>query len=544
MITLQWYISRELLKTFSLTAIALTLLFSLGGGVLNMVQVDVLTAVQLGQILGFIVPVAATLTFPVAALFSAAIVYGRFSADNEIDACRSSGINVYWLLTPAVVLAALVFAFTFSFSNFVIPRFAEGLEQLVRADPQKIVAQAMRSRGYLQYTNKYIIYADQFLQDNRPVSERTAAQKQTVEMERAVFIELEQDDLARYGTTPHVMVEFRDDPVTGDPLVEARMLDVRLYDQQRHQFYNLGDQRLGPFNIPWKFRRKIKWMTLPELVYYRLHPAELPEVQEKLPKLRGLMQQYYFYEDLIAGLRGPDKRYYLGNEQRGYEIRAASVAIDPETGRPRLDQPVIRQWWDGLRRTFHAGKCNINVERPMAEQVAQVYLKLDDDVRFYNDDVQPRKEIVRARVELEPAPLSETVLKKASAFSDQDLLDEAKRMEMSPRIDDVRVSVMAGLRMLSRKVLIEMHGRTAFSASVLFLLVMGASLGIVLRGGEMLTAFVVSFLPGLFVTVMIIMGRQMAEKGGTPLVGLGIIWGSLVLVAIADAVVLTRFLRR
>jgi len=184
------------------------------------------------------------------------------------------------------------------------------------------------------------------------------------------------------------------------------------------------------------------------------------------------------------------------------------------------------------------------VERPMAEQVAQVYLKLDDDVRFYNDDVQPRKEIVRARVELEPAPLSEAVLKKASAFSDQDLLDEAKRMEMSPRIDDVRVSVMAGLRMLSRKVLIEMHGRTAFSASVLFLLVMGASLGIVLRGGEMLTAFVVSFLPGLFVTVMIIMGRQMAEKGGTPMVGLGIIWGCLVLVAIADAVVLTRFLRR
>ena len=70
--TLQWYIARELFKTFALTAFGLTLVFSLCGGVLNMIQAEVLTAVQVMRILTFVLPVATTLTLPVAALYASA----------------------------------------------------------------------------------------------------------------------------------------------------------------------------------------------------------------------------------------------------------------------------------------------------------------------------------------------------------------------------------------------------------------------------------------------------------------------------------------
>jgi len=88
------------------------------------------------------------------------------------------------------------------------------------------------------------------------------------------------------------------------------------------------------------------------------------------------------------------------------------------------------------------------------------------------------------------------------------------------------------------------HARAAFSVSVFVLVILGAALGIILRGADYLTAFFVSFLPGLFIVVSIVMGRQLTENTNTTNVGIAIIWGSIVLVAAADALVLTRFLRR
>jgi hypothetical protein len=43
---------------------------------------------------------------------------------------------------------------------------------------------------------------------------------------------------------------------------------------------------------------------------------------------------------------------------------------------------------------------------------------------------------------------------------------------------------------------------------------------------------------------MNIAGRQLAANIATQMLGIGIIWGGILLVALADAVVLTRYLRR
>ena len=104
---LQRYIARELLKTFGLATIALTLTFSLCGGVMNMIQAELLTAVQIARMMAFVLPIATTLTLPVAALYACANVYGRLVADNEFDACKASGINIHRLLAPAMALSSI-----------------------------------------------------------------------------------------------------------------------------------------------------------------------------------------------------------------------------------------------------------------------------------------------------------------------------------------------------------------------------------------------------------------------------------------------------
>lgn len=547
MFLLQRYITRELAKTFVLTAIGLTLVFSLGGGVFNMIRVEVLTAVQLWSILARIVPIAMTLTLPVAALFSAAIVYGRLSVDNEFNACRASGVNILWLLTPAVLLGLFTTAFTFLFSNFVIPRFVEGLEQLVKADPQKAVMQMLYNRGFIQVPGgKYIIHADRFAEielQREPGNEAEATQKRFVELQGASFIEMESEQPVRFGTTPRVTIQFTMSDRRADSTVMARMEDVRLFDQQRRQFYQLGEQRLGPVGIPLKFRRKNKFMDLRELLYYRQHPWEIPEVEEMLPRLRNLLYEFCYYQDLVAGLTGPGRKYRFGTPERGYEIRATHVPVDRESGHPRLEEPVIRQWWDGTRRTFRAKSADVAVEDAFGSEAPLAYLKLGNEVSF-TDDVDPAKVIRRSRVELDPLPIPPRAKECAESVSYGDLLDYRKPLGLSPRIDDVRKSIAAGQQMLARRVTCEIHSRCAFSASVLVLIILGAALGIIFRGGQMLTAFVISFLPGLFTTVMNIMGRQLSEKPNTALIGLVVIWGGLGLVALADLVVLRRYLRR
>ncbi len=545
MFLLQRYIARELVKTFLLTALGLTLVFSLGGGVLNMIRVEVLTAVQLGSILLRVVPVATTLTLPVAALFSTAMVYGRLSYDNEFNACRASGINIHRLQAPAIALGLFVAAFTFYFSNYVIPRFVEGLEQLVRSDPQKVVAQMLATRGYLEVQKKYIIHADSFREYETPeTAGRPESQRDRfVQMLGASFIELDRGELIRYGTTPEVTIQFTAATPQHDPTVVAKMRDVRLFDQQRRQFYALGEQRLGPVPIPWKFPRKNKYMNLPELLYYREHAWELPEVQDSLPKLRGLIHEFLFYQTLTAALTGPERKYRFGTAERGYEITAAAVPVDPDSGHPRLDKPVVRQWWDGIRRTFKAGSGDVAIERTFGEDVPFVYIKLGNDVSC-TDEVDPDKVIRRIRVELEAVPMPAEVVNRAAAISEADLLDYRKPLGLSPRIDNARRSVFEGEQALIRRLTCEIHSRGAFSAGVLVLVVLGAALGIIFRGGQMLTAFVISFLPGLFTTVMNIMGRQLSERDNTALAGLAVMWGGIAIVALVDGVVLTRFLRR
>jgi len=84
----------------------------------------------------------------------------------------------------------------------------------------------------------------------------------------------------------------------------------------------------------------------------------------------------------------------------------------------------------------------------------------------------------------------------------------------------------------------------SFSASVLVLIILGAALGIVFRGSHVLTAFGISFVPMLFVIIMIVTGKQLAHNPGTSWLGLLTMWSGIFVVAVLDLWTLTRLLRR
>jgi lipopolysaccharide export LptBFGC system permease protein LptF len=95
-----------------------------------------------------------------------------------------------------------------------------------------------------------------------------------------------------------------------------------------------------------------------------------------------------------------------------------------------------------------------------------------------------------------------------------------------------------------RRIAATFSERAAFSFSVLVLVLLGAVLGIVFRGSQAVVAFGISFVPSLFVIILIVTGKQLSQNTGTHIAGLATMWSGIVVTAFVDWWTLVRVLRR
>jgi lipopolysaccharide export system permease protein len=118
--TLQRSIFWELLKSFSLSLIALTGILLLAGIVAEASQRG-LTPGQILAAIPLIVPSLMPYTIPSTTLFATCLVYGRLAHDNEVIAIKAAGISVLHVITPAVMLGLMTSAVTLGLYYHVIP---------------------------------------------------------------------------------------------------------------------------------------------------------------------------------------------------------------------------------------------------------------------------------------------------------------------------------------------------------------------------------------------------------------------------------------
>jgi lipopolysaccharide export LptBFGC system permease protein LptF len=490
-----------------------------------------------------------TLTLPISALFACAIVYGRLAADSEFDACKASGINIHRLLAPAFGLSVFTAAFTYTFTNHLIPKFIEQLDELVRQDIQKIVFSALTNRGHLNYLN-YVLYAG----DTRLENEDT--QTKTVLIQQAAFLQFEHDKLAYCGTADVAQVDFTPDPQGGPPMVKAVLRGIRSLDMVRDRFMEFDEQPFESMQLPQKIRIETKFMTLPQLMDYHRHPLELPTIEDNLAKLNWLVREAQFYKWACEQLTGPKRVLKLADARESYEIRADRVLPEPENLRPKMQAVTVKEKdAEGRRRTYTANGCQMALARgELGSTGSAVLLSLNGNVSLVDAAVPSASVTARNRWELDKVALPSNLPGMAPPPDLQtllgDLTDPAAlqtrlpSLNLGTRVDDERESSRKSIVKSSLQITGLIHSRLAFSASTLVILVLAAALGVIYRGGQLLTAFVISFLPGMVVVVMNITGRQLTENSGTHLVGLAVIWGAIALLALADVVVLARYLKR
>jgi len=505
-------------KTFVLTAVALSAILGLGGGVLNMVQMGDVTTGQLLNLIGLVVPLSVALTLPVAALFSAASTYGRLSADNEFVACRSSGINMHVLFLPTAVLSLFSATVTFVCINFIIPGMVRNLSEFIAADFPALIRLDTGRRCYADAAHVDPGNPDRVILDG------------------VAYIEVNENDWVRFGTARSVVLDL--DKSRDPPTVAATLLDVTYFDRLKGQFGDIGEQwtsrALGDLN-----QLKLKFLKLGELIHYRAHPDDWYEVSEAVQALRLQVGAQRVFDALASDWVAGGHRFTLSDDSTTLEISAASaVQFGDGTGLQLTDVEVIERR-RGRTRTCRAERADIEIARRDTIEESgirvvayQARIELEDQV------------IERPKETFGPVAIPAELVTQVTSLPLASLLRPDESQSASRPVEKRRAAAARVRGQTLRRIDAVISERFAYSVSVFVLVILGASLGIVFRGTHAIVSFGISFVPSLVVLVAILTGKQMAQNEGTYLVGLGLMWLGITLVAALDVWTLTRVVRR
>ncbi len=142
----------ELVKVFSIALVGITGIL-LMAGIISEASQQGLGPGQVLAAIPLLVPTMLPYTVPATTLFAACVVYGRLSADNEILAIKSAGVNLLKVVKPGIVLGLVTSATTLGLYYEVIPCTFRLLRALIVSDAEEFIYSILKRHGVINHAS-------------------------------------------------------------------------------------------------------------------------------------------------------------------------------------------------------------------------------------------------------------------------------------------------------------------------------------------------------------------------------------------------------
>jgi lipopolysaccharide export system permease protein len=112
------YILKEFFHSFTLSIVVFTFVLLVGNIIMlaDLIINKGVNAISVLKLFFYLVPWLLSFTLPVAALTAVILTFGRFSSDGELTAMKASGISLYRMSLPVIMLG-IIFSFAAFFLN-------------------------------------------------------------------------------------------------------------------------------------------------------------------------------------------------------------------------------------------------------------------------------------------------------------------------------------------------------------------------------------------------------------------------------------------
>ena len=244
----------ELLKVFTLSLIGINGIMLMGGIVAEASR-NGLGLMQVLAAIPLLIPSLLPYTVPATTLFATCVVYGRLSHDNEILAIRSAGINLTFVLKPALVLGIATSVATFALYHSLIPYTHLLLRTMVLKDVETLLYSYLKRDGeFKQPKLNYSIFV------------------RKVEGHKLINVIFKQRDA---NGEPHVVISAH----------EAE-LQVDMVNKKVRVFMRNGEV-CDPSRTTFAFRDQMEEVSLPDSLggAYEARPSDLTWAEIKLKQI-------------------------------------------------------------------------------------------------------------------------------------------------------------------------------------------------------------------------------------------------------------------
>ncbi|MGA2915188.1 MAG: LptF/LptG family permease [Sedimentisphaerales bacterium] len=523
------YIFRDLLKVFTLATLALTIIMSLGS-LLRPIQEYGVGPKQVLDLLGYFIPITLTFVLPVAALFATSLVYGRFAADNEFDACKASGISPAMLVYPGLVLAIIVSIANLMLSFHVVPIYFKRAENAVKADAKQILFRNIYRQGfYCLPGGDFKIYSD-------------AADPKNSNLYGVVIIDTGNANNTKLITAEAATVSIDSTKRSNEVKVVAR--NAFQFDESGGVFFKVISV-LGEFES--LMGDSIKFQKIEQMNAIKASPINYYPIAVCAWNAYEQLTMEILAADINTVISSQkDNFYQFNNNDKILRFTAKKCNLSDQTGQIELSEDVV---------LFEYDKSNGELIRSYRGQNLYIQLSAETETRPSNMMIltfpnaiwlDRGVEYIKPKYTAQDIVLPQTVTAKLG----EDIIGTVKAhryvSQPSSRFEALAKELERKIRVTLFEIKAEIHSRLVFGIGCITLIIIGIGLGIRLRGGHLLTAFGVSSIPAAALMIFILMGENITRNRHSVLganLGISFMWAGLLILTIFALILYRKLMR-